>query len=58
MGFAGDQMIFQRDCVSLYFSPLLQVFFFFFSHFLNFSHSNRYDLVSHCAFNVHFLNSY
>lgn len=32
MGFAGDQMVFQRDCVSLYFSPLLQVFFFFPPH--------------------------
>ena len=27
MGFAGDQMVFQRDCVSLYFSTLLQVIF-------------------------------
>ena len=27
MDFAGEQMIFQRDSASLYFSPLLQVFF-------------------------------
>lgn len=48
----------ERLCQFIFLASSPGFFFFPPSLFFNFSHSNRCDLVSHCDFNVHFLNSY